>query len=197
MAKNRPSIRAAWRRIDLCLVNNWPELMLRAGATQDEVHNAESIMKLRFPGAVRESFRIHDGSDLIQIVKYGHLLPLTVPTDVPRPRRALFRTVPEVWSAMKEMLDSGLFNYPGFVSEPNGPIKQDWWNKKWIPITDNFEGDHICVDMDPLDGGTVGQIIDWWHERGACELLAPGMGEWLAMIAKDLEEGSFVPPRPM
>ena len=72
----------------------------------------------------------------------------------------------------------------GERSEPEGPIQTDWWNNAWLPLTENDDGDYVCLDFAPAAGGTVGQIIDWSHELGATRVLANSFGEWLAKLAK-------------
>jgi cell wall assembly regulator SMI1 len=65
---------------------------------------------------------------------------------------------------------------------PDGPIGDDWWNSRWVPLTENECGDMICLDFAPAPGGIVGQVIDWWHEQGPTRVLAPSFEEWLAGI---------------
>ena len=92
---------------------------------------------------------------------------------------------------MRELLLGGILDH-GVFSNPSGPIRTDWWNTKWIPFVDNEQGDQLCVDLNPAKGGKKGQVIDWWHEKGAYKVVADSVGEWLAAVAKDLEKGTFV-----
>ncbi|WP_332455118.1 SMI1/KNR4 family protein [Burkholderia ubonensis] len=64
--------------------------------------------------------------------------------------------------------------------EPEPGIRGDWYNLKWIPLTHNGSGDHLCVDLDPDEGGRIGQVIRVWHDSPERELVAKGVGEWLA-----------------
>ena len=43
-------------------------------------------------------------------------------------------------------------------------IKPFIWNSKWIPIADNGAGDYLCMDMDPTEAGTIGQVLYYWHD---------------------------------
>jgi cell wall assembly regulator SMI1 len=95
---------------------------------------------------------------------------------------------------MCELAQGGQF--AGFRSDPQGPIKDVWWNSKWIPITYNDQGDHLCIDLDPEEGGIAGQVIDWWHERGATHVVATNVAEWLGLVVSDLQQARFRPNSP-
>lgn len=69
-------------------------------------------------------------------------------------------------------------------SSPAGPIRDDWWHRMWVPLTENECGDFVCLDFAPAPGGRVGQVIDWWHEQGATRVLATSFAEWLAGLAE-------------
>lgn len=84
-----------------------------------------------------------------------------------------------------------MFNDPGFISKPTGPIKTDHWNRKWIPFTCDDTGDFLCIDLDPPKGGKKGQIIFWWHEVGAVTVVADGFRELICRLADDLESGVY------
>jgi cell wall assembly regulator SMI1 len=45
--------------------------------------------------------------------------------------------------------------------------------------------------MSPRKGGKVGQLIDWWHERGATGVVAKTFTQWLAQVADDFEADEF------
>jgi cell wall assembly regulator SMI1 len=92
---------------------------------------------------------------------------------------------------MKEMLEDGTFDGDDFTSKPKGPIRTHWWNVGCIPITYDHCGDYLCVDMVPGNGGHVGQIIDWWHEQGATEVVAHSFVEWLSNLADDFLAGKY------
>jgi cell wall assembly regulator SMI1 len=69
-----------------------------------------------------------------------------------------------------------------------GPIRPIWWDESRIHLTDN-SGDHVMLDLEPAEGGSVGQIISHSHEVGPQEVLAPSLVLWLTRIAEELETG--------
>src|SRR5262249_2558784 len=72
-----------------------------------------------------------------------------------------------------------------------GPIKRNHWNVQWIPFTHDSGSNYQCLDLDPLPGGNVGQVIDFDHEEGAARVLAPSFRAYLEAFADDLEAGRF------
>ncbi len=94
------------------------------------------------------------------------------------------------WKVWQGLLDSGDFD--GITSEPQDGIKNSWWNKKWIPITYNGFGDHYCIDLDPAENGTSGQVITMFHDEGVRGLLSSSLDEWFKSYVEDLFSGKFV-----
>lgn len=81
------------------------------------------------------------------------------------------------WKIWKQLVDNGDFD--GMHSQPDDGIKNDWFNVKWIPLTYDGGGNHYCLDLDPAEGGKVGQIIRMWHDSADRELIASSLEEWL------------------
>lgn len=182
------TIRDSWGRIEASLRNSLPDEYLPEGASDAQIARAERHLGVHFPKELRELYQVHDGSNAIWLCEGGFLMPLELASKY-KNKRLVVPSVVKVWSRWDEMVKEGRF--ADLKSVPSAPVKADWWNPKWIPIADNQEGDHICIDMDPAKGGTIGQVFDFWHEKGARELLAENIAEWLLSVAKDLEDGKF------
>lgn len=185
-------IAESWSRIQKWLHDNAPEdLHLPEGVTDDVLDEVENRLGIRLPKQMRESYSLHDGSARTWIFDQGYLMPLFRPQHLPKRKRALYDEVVDSCVFMRNMLHNGNFEDRGFVSEPIGPIKTDWWLDNWLPITSNSSGDHLCVDLSPAKGGKKGQIIDWWHERGATSVIAPDFQSLLSIAADKFEAGQF------
>ncbi len=98
--------------------------------------------------------------------------------------------VVENWTLWTEMLEGGEFE--GLSGEPNGPIKAEWWNPRWVPLTSNGGGDHHCLDLDPAEGGQVGQIMEFWHDWEVRTRIAPSFTAWFEAFVTGCETGRFV-----
>jgi cell wall assembly regulator SMI1 len=175
------AMEAIWRRIEAWFRLHAPAALseLQPGASADRIAQAESAMGLRFPEAMRASYRIHDGSGLLRLFPEGRLMEL-----VDAGNGVVYE-----WNVWRSILEEG--DLPEVGVPPEGPIQAVRWNMRWIPLTDVGQGNHYCVDLDPAPGGRVGQIIWYHHERGAVRVVAPGFAEWLARYAAGLEGGLY------
>ncbi|WP_162271783.1 SMI1/KNR4 family protein [Gemmata sp. SH-PL17] len=171
-------IKDAWKRIARWYKVNVPadQFSLADGASAEAIAVAEAQLGLSFPQDLVASYHLHNGSNDCAVFLYGYAY------------LSLSELVQQWGFWQKIIQDGGL----GGV-EPNCPeaIKRIWWNLKWIPFSHNGGGDHHCVDLDPAEGGAVGQVIQFNHEVGAHSLLGPDFGTFLRTYATDLEAGRY------
>jgi cell wall assembly regulator SMI1 len=171
----------AWSRIDAWLRFNAPDsFRLPSGGSENDIEATEKLTGCRLPADVRESYRIHNGSNRIWIFQQGFLIPLGGASPEPD------FSVVGIWTAMLQCAEM----MKDERGTPKGPISTDWWNRGWIPLTENDCGDYICIDTVPARGGRVGQVIDWWHEQAATGVLAASWREWLVQLVGKLESGA-------
>jgi cell wall assembly regulator SMI1 len=173
-------MRDIWKRIDTQFAALAPEILEHlgppvGGASEGEIARLEGILGLRLPEDVRESWAVHNGTGF---------RPLGDGT-----RLSNLEQIADNWAMMRELLEGGEFDDSDPDLKPKGPIRVRWWNLRWVPITDNGSGNYLCLDLDPAEGGTPGQLIDWDHERGPTKVIATGLREYLGRFADDLEAG--------
>jgi len=166
-----------WKRIEAWLDTHAPEMRddLLLGATPEEIKTAEESMHIKLPSDVKDSYLIHNGQNTIGAYLIGdwQLLPL----------KDMLRQWENLRKSSNESAD--------VKGEPHGPVRDDWWNPKWIPFAYDGAGDFYCVDLDPPSEGTVGQVISYWHVDEERERLAQSFQEWLKGYADDLEAGKY------
>ena len=85
----------------------------------------------------------------------------------------------KAWSTLGELLDSGDLAQP--AESKDGKVKPVWWNKRWLPFAD-AGGDMLCLDLDPAPGGTVGQVLRFYHDEGWRDSLAPSLEAFLERV---------------
>jgi cell wall assembly regulator SMI1 len=165
-----------WNRVESWLAVNAPKILqgLLPGATEEAIRSTEEHLTVQFPADFRVSCAVHNGQrgTAPSLMGQWDLLPL--------------EAVVKQWNLMKELSDAGRFANADAVVETRGPVRMNWWNTKWIPVTHNGAGDFYCLDMDPASGGVQGQIITYWHVDTTREKIADNFRELLQKFADDL-----------
>jgi cell wall assembly regulator SMI1 len=177
------AIRTSWDKIIRWFDANPPAvpddaLELYNGATAKEIKEAEQAMGISFPEDVKESYRLHNGNRECQglFTWGGGLISL--------------KRMVKAWRMWAKGVASGTFQGMEDLLQSKGPIKKCWWNVRWIPIIDRG-GSCDFVDMDPAEGGHVGQIVHFFHETGADRVDAPSWQAYLSDFADGLEKGKL------
>ncbi|MEM6300080.1 MAG: SMI1/KNR4 family protein [Bacteroidota bacterium] len=180
LKKQNNDIPSVWYRFESWLTKNASHLTteLNAPVSEAEVVKLEQVIDGNLPKEYIEFLRIHNGQkyDSEGLIDTEELLST--------------ERIIEEWSVWKELLDEDDFN--DSQSEPDKGIKSDWWNPKWIPITYDGNGNHYCIDLDPSESGTSGQIIRMWHDSAERELIASSFKEWISDYVNNLEDGQYV-----
>ena len=176
------SIRETWYRIRSWHKKITPPATFRVnrGTTERRLARFEETLGTSVPSEFRDSYLAHNGTGESWLLYHGSLLSLD--------------GILRFWNRYKLwQREKGYGVGEDWVPHNiNGPIKPLWWNVRRLPITDNGGGDPVTVDLDPANGGTVGQIIKVNHEVGPTNVLATDIGAWLEEIATGLEAGRYV-----
>jgi len=166
----------AWNRIVAWCERYAPEVLagLNPGATDAEIADAEAHLGVTFPDDLRELYRLHNGQsdDAPKLLLYCEWLRL--------------QFVRDEWNNWN---GTGIEDY---VGEPQAGVKPHFWSNRWIPFTYDGSGNHHCIDLDPPEGGAVGQVIMFWHDDPARELVAPSLTAWIHQLADGLESGKMI-----
>ncbi|KVH54552.1 molybdenum cofactor biosynthesis protein MoaA [Burkholderia sp. MSMB1072] len=164
-------LRETWQRIDAAFAADASRLPggLNGPASEDDIDALQVALGTKLPGVLIDSLRIHNGQAALGDAFSGSDALLSV------------HEILAQWRVWKGLVDGGDFD--GMTSEPDPGIAGDWYNLKWIPFTHDGSGNHLCVDLDPAEGGVAGQVIRVWHDDARRERIAGSFPEWLAGIA--------------
>ncbi|NRO98830.1 molybdenum cofactor biosynthesis protein MoaA [Paraburkholderia sp. NMBU_R16] len=161
------TVSESWSRLDPWLADHPEEIPggLNAGAGDEDIRSLEAALDIALPEDFIESLKIHNGQPRIagDFFDGDSLL--------------CGRDILKAWKVWHKLVVSG--DFEDCSAEPDDGIKDDWYNLKWIPFTSNGAGDHLCLDFDPAEGGTVGQVIRVWHDDDQRTLVARSFREWL------------------
>jgi cell wall assembly regulator SMI1 len=171
-------VQELWDRLESRLADIEPDVLrdLLPGVTDYEIRSAEELMGVRLPEDAEESYKIHDGQG-------GDGPPLIMGEW----QLLSLEDMTHQWKLMKDLSDTGVFMEA--QGSPEGPVRPDWWNTKWIPVAYNGAGDLQCLDMDPAAGGDSGQLITFWHMNPNREVIADSFRTWLQGCIDSLANG--------
>lgn len=155
-----------WQRLEAWLKINNSELLddLNPPASDTNINTLELKLGVKLPTEFIEHLKVHDG----QKGKSEWLFP--------NGKFLSSKRILDEWMIWNDLLDDG--DFEGTKAESGAGIQPVWWTPKWIPFTYNGAGDHLCLDLDPDDGGRFGQIITVWHDDGARNKKADSFNQW-------------------
>ena len=169
-----------FKRFEEWLKSNYEEGFedLNPPATTEEIEELKVTLGFELPNDLIDMLKIHNGqkNDAGWLFDGQEFLSS--------------HNIINQWKVWKNLLDDGSFD--GSSSEPDDGIKNDWWNEKWIPFTYNGAGDHYCIDMDPSQDGTSGQIMTMWHDDDERKLLSSSLSQWFKSYVDGLYSGQYV-----
>ena len=169
-----------WSRINRWIQKQTPELAkdINGPASAKEIQALEKYLGADFPQSFKDFYQIHNAQNAHSdgIMNAEEFLSL--------------ERIKDEWTVWNDLLKGG--DFEGITSTPAKGIKNDWWNAKWIPITYDGGGNHICLDLDPAEGGNYGQMIRMWHDDDSRELIAPSFEAWIKTFVEDLEKGEYI-----
>jgi cell wall assembly regulator SMI1 len=147
-------------------------------AEEADIAAIEEHMGIDYPDDYREFLAEHDGARMIPgekgltrsapFIRNLEFLPLAVSLDE-------WRTMNEIDGEMDGI-------------DAEGPVKAQFWNPQWVPIALLHGSTQFhCLDLDPDDGGTVGQVIWIADDDERRKVVAEDFNAYLDLIADALE----------
>ncbi|KAF8558521.1 hypothetical protein OG21DRAFT_1504266 [Imleria badia] len=189
-----PPLASTWNRIKFWLAREYPELgdTLNYGILPQDLAQIEMQFGFALPQAIRESYLVVDGQEAESSAGCSDglffglsLLPL--------------EDVLEEWRFWREVDDDPTTGANPRLRDlmrsiPDGWLRKEYSQRGWIPLVVDKVGNYIGVDLNPGEGGSVGQVIVFgrdfdtkvvlWHGDGP-----GGWARWLSNFADELESG--------
>jgi len=151
---------------------------LNPPASEEEIQKAEIEMGIKFPDELRVLYLLHDGEkeDGPGLFFGMPFLPLN---DVLQEWH--------VWAQLEEKFALEGASY----SVPTGYIKERGINRYWIPISKDFGGNNIGIDVDPDKKGRIGQVINFGRDEEIKYVIANQLSEFLLFISETILQGNY------
>ncbi|CAH8715352.1 SMI1/KNR4 family protein [Paenibacillus melissococcoides] len=130
-----------------------PELAasLHPPATEMELRQAEEELGFPLPAELRELYRIHNGESEAGPGLFFGLPFLSLDSMLTEWR---------IWAELEEE-----YAWEGeHFSVPAAWIKERYINRYWLPISKDWGGNHLGIDLDPDEQGRKGQVINYGRD---------------------------------
>lgn len=170
-----------WQRIEEWLRQHAPHILdsLNTGASEDEIKALQSRFGASLPKELIAFYRVHNGQpqDSSGLFFGLQFLPID---------EVLMNH--ESWSDleyMNEEMEETMESYP------DGVIKKLYANAGWLPVTYDYGGNHIGVDLDPDWKGTLGQVIIFGRDEDRKRLVAESFPAFIEFFVAQLEQGNY------
>ncbi len=151
---------------------------LNPAASEEEIQKVENEMAIKFPDELRELYLMHNGEK-----EDGPGLFFGLPF---LPLNDVLQEL-QVWEQLEEEHALEGASY----SVPTGYIKERSINRYWIPISKDFGGNNIGIDVDPDHKGRIGQVINFGRDEEIKYVIANQLSDFLLFISETILQGNY------
>ncbi|MED1218197.1 SMI1/KNR4 family protein [Bacillus paralicheniformis] len=152
---------------------------LNPPAAEEDIQKAENEMEVTFPEELRALYLTHNGEK-----ESGPGLFFGLP----------FLSLQEMiteWRIWKELEGDEELGEIDAYSVPPCWIKEKYVNRRWIPISRDYGGNHIGIDLDPDQEGQAGQVINFGRDEEIKYVIAHHVTDLLIHITNTLKHGHY------
>lgn len=163
-----------WKNLEYYLSVYQPDTLasLKPPATDIQIHELQEKVGIILPFNFVEALKTHDGQKGVGDPLFDEYSFLPI------------KEILMNWFIMNDLLDGG--DFKDTTPESSPAIQSVWWSRYWIPFADNGAGDLLCLDMAPTTQGTIGQVIEFFHDMPERNVIAPNFQEWFETFVKNM-----------
>jgi internalin A len=166
--------------IKTLLANEYPELnaSLNPPATEADISRLETATGLTLPEELRQLYRLHNGESGNAGLFFG--LP--------------FISIDEAlaeWKVWESLAGSTASLDTSIISVPANHVKEQYVNTRYLPISKDYGGNNIGIDLDPGPDGISGQVINFGRDEDTRYVIAPSLGGFMEFILHHVKNGNF------
>lgn len=162
------------------LANEYPELnaSLNPPATEADINRFEAATGLILPDELKQLYRLHNGESGNAGLFFG--LP--------------FISIDEAlaeWKVWKSLSGSTSSMDSNVISVPANHIKEQYVNTRYIPISKDYGGNNIGIDLDPGTDGVIGQVINFGRDEDTRFVIASSLAGFMEFILHHVKNGNY------
>lgn len=149
----------------------------QTGASDEELTSFEEKNNITLPIDFKAFYKTHNGQNSgdFGLTDMGEILNL--------------QGIEREWNIWKKLKDENVFSDNSAKCATG--IQNTWYDKLWIPFTADGNGNHYCIDLNPTNEGTLGQVISLWTDYSSRKIIATSFEAFLNQYVSDLKAGKF------
>ena len=162
------------------LANEYPELhaSLNPPAAEADINRLETTTGLTLPDELKQLYRLHNGESGDAGLFFG--LPFI----------SIDEAIAE-WKVWESLSGSTATLDSNIISVPANHIKEQYVNTRYLPISKDYGGNNIGIDLDPGPDGISGQVINFGRDEDTRFVIARSIGEFLEFILHHVKNNNF------
>lgn len=147
------------------------------GASAEEITQLERKMEREVPEDFKEHLRFFNKYYCVDFLEYSNF-------DI--------QHMLEHRDCFNMLKADGAFEESERHMEPSHRrVRHTWWHEFWLPFAEDGGGNLICLDLDPSDEGTFGQIFFWERDAGPCIPEACSFTEFVRQCRDEILSGKY------
>ncbi|TND10576.1 MAG: Cell wall assembly/cell proliferation coordinating protein, KNR4 [Bacteroidetes bacterium] len=153
--------------------------LLNPGASETELAELENYLGFSLPENVKALYRLNNGdaSRDTPRIYVGAFLGFE------------FLSLARIRNVHSEWKQHAANNYSG-SSFPEGSIRVQYTNEKWIPLFADSGGNYVGIDLDPDKNGIAGQVINFGRAEDNKFVIAQNLDDFLEFVGKQIKSGA-------
>lgn len=180
-------MKTVMERLEKWLDAHLPEILgdLAPGCSDAAIAEFESIVGRPFPESLKQLYKLHDGQH--GAANSGPFYGLSfLSLAAAKTHWESWKDIIDEWSP-EEMTEASAF----CTSGSSGAIQTLYANRYWIPFAFDYGGNHLGVDLDPGERGTLGQVINFGSDEEDKYVVATSVDTFIEWLVDQLESGNF------
>jgi len=155
---------------------------LRAGAKATTINELEGLIGVNFDETFRALYTLHDGQNSKSSAGFFYGLEFLSIEGIIQQW--------ESWvSILNDPMDWDMHEF--CTSHHKGKVKKLYANTKWVPFAFDWGGNHLGIDFDPDESGTVGQIINFGSDEETKYVIAESFAAFIDWYDSELRKGNY------
>ena len=169
-------LKESWIEINGWLERNAPKIKqaLNPPATKSDLNKLEEIIEAPLPEDLVSLYSIHNGTNALEMANFIYGIPFLPIEDT-----------------IREIENNNSLEVEKLIYADKGINKEYLFSQFRIPIGSDSGTCLLCVDLKPIEGGQIGQVILLDYEKNTALSISKSIKEMYSMFAKNLNEGEY------